>query len=403
MVWGRIVVLWLTGVCAAASLGALGPAAVAIRSDTGLSLVGVGWATSVIIVVSAALGLPAGWWVRRAGVRRSLLGGMAVLALAGAVPALVDGPAALVAGRAVQGLGYLLVVVGAPVALTGIARGRRQALALTLWGTAIPVGLASASAAGGAVTPLLGWQGWLAVVALLCGALLPCLVLALPADTGRPPAGPDGAPGGTGRLRADVVLLAVAFACTGMVGVSLPVVLPTYLAEGLGVDQRTSGAVTSALALAAVPGSLLAGWALHRRTDLARLAPFALLMPLGLLPLFDAAALSAWGAGGGGVALAAQGAFVSLMFALVPRLVAGEGGIALANGLLAQCGSVGTLVGPPLAGWCAARFGWAAIPVAVAVPAVVSALLLFRIARRVRTGDAPEAVPPAAPSGGSPQ
>ena len=380
-IWGRIVVLWLAGVCAAVALGAPGPAAGAIRSDTGLSLVGVGWATSIIIVMSAALGLPTGWWVRRIGVRRPLFGGVATLALAGAVPAVLDGSGALFAGRAVQGLGFLLVVVGVPVALTGITSGSRQALALTLWGTAIPVGLGVASALGGALTPVLGWQGWLAVVAIMCGVLLPGLFYALPADAGRSPA----AGGEVARQRqADVVLLAIAFACTGLIGVALPVVLPTYLVDVLEVDVRTSGVITSAMALAAVPGSLLAGLVLHRRTPLTRLVPFMVLIPLAVIPLFSTATLSVWGVGGAGVAFAVQGAFVSIMFALVPRLVTGEGGVALANGLLAQFGSVGTLVGPPLAAWCADRLGWPMIPVAVGLLASVSAVLLFFVARRSR-------------------
>ena len=66
-----------TGVLAAAAFGKVAPAIPLLRADLGLSLGRAGWLVSAITAVAALLGTPVGLWVRRRGGRRVLLAGLA--------------------------------------------------------------------------------------------------------------------------------------------------------------------------------------------------------------------------------------------------------------------------------------------------------------------------------------
>jgi hypothetical protein len=67
------------------------------------------------------------------------------------------------------------------------------------------------------------------------------------------------------------------------------------------------------------------------------------------------------------VLLAANGAVVASVFAAVPRVAAAPDHLAVVNGLIAQLGSAGTLLGPPLFALAVGAAGWQAISPLVAV------------------------------------
>src|ERR671931_159511 len=183
--WGKVVLVCAAGVPAAIALGKLAPVAPLVRSDLGLSLPQLGWAVSAITAVAALLGMPAGAWTRRVGQRRTLLAGLAVLAVAGGAGATAAGLGMLVAARPVEGVGYQMVVVAAPDLLVRLTRGRDRAAALALWGAVIPVGLAIGGAAGGTLAQAVGWRGWLGVAAALPLLAAVPVAAAIPPD---PPA-----------------------------------------------------------------------------------------------------------------------------------------------------------------------------------------------------------------------
>jgi hypothetical protein len=54
------------------------------------------------------------------------------------------------------------------------------------------------------------------------------------------------------------------------------------------------------------------------------------------------------------------GVFASLAFALLPRLAGAPAQMVRANGLLAQCGASGSLLGPPILAACVQAGGWTA-------------------------------------------
>src|SRR5215208_2555642 len=135
---------------------------IALLYALGVSLAVAGTAVSVITLVGAVLGLPAGGWSQRIGHGRALAIGLAIMAVGAALCAAASDAATLLAGRTLAGIGYLLVVVAGPSLMAMTAEPRHQPIALSLWGTFVPTGIALA----GLVTAAFADAGWRAIFAV---------------------------------------------------------------------------------------------------------------------------------------------------------------------------------------------------------------------------------------------
>jgi predicted MFS family arabinose efflux permease len=388
-----VLLVYGTGVLAATALGKVAPAIPLLRADLGLSLGAAGWLVSAITAVAALLGTPAGLWVRRRGGRRALLAGLALLAATGTAGAAAPGPGWMLAARVAEGVGFLLVVVAAPTLLVEMAGRRDQPAVLALWGTCIPVGLAVGAAAGGVLAPL-GWRLWLAAPGALAIPVAAVAAVLVPSDASPPPGmvGPRTPPavgghagGGAPRVRrrlrlADLgaaALLAGGFCAAVVIGGAVLGMLPAFLEEQRRAGVAAAGTATALVAISSVLGSAVAGWLLGRGVGLRALAAAGLLMPLASWPL-----VSAGGSFGGSVLaaaalLAANGVQVAGVFAAVPRVAAAPDHLAVVNGLVAQLGSTGSLLGPPLFAWAVGAAGWGVLPPFVAAFTALGVVLLL--------------------------
>jgi predicted MFS family arabinose efflux permease len=360
--WTRILLLYGTGLIASSFLGKIAPIGPPLQQDLGLTLAQLGWAVSGITAVAAIFGAGVGVWLARLGARRALTLGLVILAGAGMLTAASATADLMIAARVVEGFGYLLVVVAAPTLIVRQSRGPDQATALAIWGTFVPVGLAVSAFAGGAAASVIGWRGWLGLIGVLPAVTAALVMIAIPPDE---PEAPEAAARTARSGLRPLLALAAAFGCLGMIGVVVVALLPTFLVEARTTALAAAGAATAIVSLASVPGSLLAGWLMRRGAGLRALSLCGLLMPVAAVPAFVTSGPIAMGVAGAAIVLLANGIVVSAMFAAVPRLGRSPAGIALGNGLVAQLGSLGTLVGPPLFGGVIAAFGWAATPVLI--------------------------------------
>ncbi|NYE00735.1 EmrB/QacA subfamily drug resistance transporter [Kineosphaera limosa] len=129
----------------------VGVALPAIIADLGMDLTSAQWVNSIYAVVFAALLLSFGRLGDRQG-RRTVFGiGVVVFVVASVLAALAQGADALIAARALQGIGGAMVLPASLSTVNAIFRGRDRAAAFGVWG-AVMAGMA-------AVGPLLG--GWL--------------------------------------------------------------------------------------------------------------------------------------------------------------------------------------------------------------------------------------------------
>lgn len=131
----------------------------AIGRDIGGSLGGLQWVIDSYTVALASVMLTAGSCADRFGARRVCLTGLAVFSAGSAACAAAPGLAALIAARAVQGLGASALL---PCSLALIVHefpsGRDRARALGAWGGIASVGLAAGPVLGGAMVATAGWR-----------------------------------------------------------------------------------------------------------------------------------------------------------------------------------------------------------------------------------------------------
>jgi CP family cyanate transporter-like MFS transporter len=106
-----------------------------------------------------------------------------------------------------------------------------------------------------------------------------------------------------------------------------------------------------------------------------------LVVPAALLFVAWDASAGAWAVSAASILLSAvSGVIPAIAFARMPVL-AGPGGVAVANGLFAQFGASGSMVGPPLLAACAGHWGWTAAAM-VGAAASAACLVLMGLAER---------------------
>ncbi|MFM7532306.1 MAG: MFS transporter, partial [Rubrivivax sp.] len=194
---------WLVlaaGVCAALHVGKLAPAIAVLQRDLGLTLVEAGFLLGLVQGAGMVGGLLVGAWCDGLGARRSLVLGLLLQAAASAGGALVSGAGPMLALRALEGLGFLMVVLPAPGLLRALTPPQRLRGMLGSWGAFMPLAVALALAAGPPVIESAGWRAWwvaLAGVSLAMAATLRLRIprMVAPGAPGHAPSHASGAPG----------------------------------------------------------------------------------------------------------------------------------------------------------------------------------------------------------------
>jgi MFS family permease len=367
--WGRIALLYAIGVLAAGQLGIVPPLVPALQRDLGLSLAGAGMTVSIVTLVGALFGLPAGGWSERVGHARALRIGILVMAAAAALCAAADDANTLLAARGLAGAGYLLVVVACPSLMVGTAEPRHHALALSLWGTFVPAGIAAAGIAAAAFADGAGWRIIFAVDAVLLALALIVAIVGIaavrtPLHAARRLS--------IGVLRA-AAPVSVALFCFALIFLALAGLLPAWLVDSRGLSAADAGRIVALTSACGILGSLFAGWLMRRGTSPGRLAALGLIATAVISALSFSATSVPLAVAGFALSFAVGGLLPAAVFASVPLVATDKRAIGPVNGLLAQTGSLGSLAGPPaLALWVEAT-DWSLAPVMLVAVAAIGA------------------------------
>ncbi|MGP9502071.1 DHA2 family efflux MFS transporter permease subunit [Specibacter sp. AOP5-B1-6] len=180
-----------------------------IHEDLGAGVEELQWVVNAYALSFATFMLLAVGLGDRLGRRRVFLAGLAIFTLASAAAALSPDPTALIAARAVQGLGAAAIMPLSLTLLAGSVSRVRRPLAIGIWGGVSGLGVAVGPLIGGAVVEGWNWQAifWLNVP--LGFIAVPLVLLGLPNSFGA-------------RVRADVVGLALSG--IGMLGLVFGIV-----------------------------------------------------------------------------------------------------------------------------------------------------------------------------------
>jgi len=260
-----------------------------IQADLGAGVAELQGVVTAYTVALAALLLTGGTLADVAGRRRVFLAGLAVFAAASAACALADTATALIAARAVQGLGAALLLPGGLAVLAAaFPEPGPRARAVGLWAATGATALVLGPVVGGLLVAASGWPAVFWVNLPLCAAVAAVVLLTrdLPVDTSPGQASEDHRRGLDlpGQLLGAVALAAGTYAVVlaGRDGLGRPVVLATAIALGstvafIGVERRAKDPV---LPLALVRSRTFLGATLGAFA--ASLAVFVLLVFLSL-------------------------------------------------------------------------------------------------------------------------
>ncbi|MEO8079983.1 MAG: MFS transporter [Caldimonas sp.] len=366
---GSALVVIVAGVCAALHVGKLPPAITALQHALGLGLVQAGFLLSLVQVAGMTAGIAFGALADGLGLKRSMVIGLTVLALASAAGGSADTVGALLALRALEGFGLLLVVLPAPGLVRRLVASGRVNVMLGVWGAYMPLGTALALLAGPTWIGALGWRSWWWALAGISLVMAVVLARAVP-DEPHPAAAarPSATSRGSWRARLGGTLaaggpwlVALTFAAYSSQWLAVIGFLPTiYLQAGLA--GAATGLLTALAAAANIVGNLSAGRLLHRGVRPATLLAvgFAAMAvaAAGAFAGAHGAGLPAWGRYAAVLAFSMVGGVIpATLFSLAVRVAPGEDTLSSTVGWVQQWSAFGQFAGPPLVAWVASRAG----------------------------------------------
>ena len=386
-------VVILGGVAAALHVGKLPPAIPALQSALGLSLLQAAFLLSMVQGAGMCAGVAFGALADSLGLKRSMLVGLSVLALASALGGVSDQVALLLALRAAEGFGFLLTVLPAPGMVRRLVPPERMSLMLGLWGAYMPLATASALLLGPLWIGAFGWRSWWWLLAAASAAAALWLARAVPAAaaTSASPTA-QSQPHWAVRLRQTLGargpwLTAMSFAVYSGQWLAVIGFLPSIYTQA-GVSGATTGVLTAWAAAVNMIGNIGSGRLLHRG------ARPTTLMVVGFVTMGIATVVAfAGGAHGEGtpawlryaavLAFSAVGGLVpATLFALGVRVAPSEHTLSTTVGWMQQWSAFGQFAGPPLVAWVAGvAGGWQLTWLVTGAASLVGLALTAAIAR----------------------
>ena len=377
--WRGIWAVFCAGLVAGAYMTKVPPALPHLRAELDLSLVEATFIVTTFNVLGMLAGMAAGMLGDRYGRRRLALGGLALLAGGGAMGALAQGFAPLLASRFIEGVGFILFAVPAPALMSALSTdARERAKALSLWSAYMPTGGTLALLAAPLFIAAASWRVlWLALAA---AAVLAAIVLARTVPAGAAPRVASLRLVRESLARPGNIAMALLFASYVAQWTSIMVWLPTFLGEH-GASTATAATATALMVLVNAPGNLAGGWLLARGVPRGTLVIAAsmigALCEIGMLaPLLPGALRYALVLGFS----ACAGVIPASIFAGLPVHAPSSQHIATGNGMVLQFSNLGQFFGPLAIAWIASRYGgweatlWALLAFAAAAAACGAAL-----------------------------
>lgn len=390
-------VVILAGVCAALHVGKLAPALPVLRESFGVTLLQAGFLLSLVQLAGMLLGLGVGLAADGIGLKRSMLAGLLVLSLASAAGGWAPDPATLLAWRAVEGVGFLLVCMPAPALIRRLVAPARMKTMLGWWGAYMPFGTAVALLIGPIALGANTWQNWWLLLAGLSAAMAAWLWRAVPQDrvfAHDPSAAAHVDRAWLSRLRRTVSsrgpwLVATAFALYSGQWLAVIGFLPSVVAR----DGAVGLAMAAPLALAAMVnmvGNIASGRLLQRGVPAHRLLYVGYCaMGLGALVAFASfpglqGSALATGLRYAGVLLFSMvgGLIPGTLFTLAVVLAPDEASVSTTVGWMQQWSAMGQFAGPPLVALVAGIVGgWQWTWVITGTCSILGLLVASQVAR----------------------
>ncbi len=368
------------GVSAALHVGKLAPALPVLRDSLQIDLLQAGFLLSMVQLAGMSLGLLIGLSVDGLGLRRSMLAGLLLQMGASTLGVFAQSAVSLLVLRALEGLGFLWVVMPAPGIIRQMVSPMHLSRMLGIWGAYMPAGTAIALLIGPLwITlpgPLGGWSGWWLLLSTLSLVAAGFVWRGIPSDGIRASrhavvlphdvVQPERATWQS-RLRLTLGsrgpwLVALCFAMYAGQWQAVVGFLPSIYAQS-GVDAGWVGAMSAGVAAVNVLGNVASGRLLQRGWQPVQLLRIGYtVMALGAILCFaetgDGGQLPAALRYGAVLGFSAVGGLIpGTLFMLSVRLAPSDATVSTTVGFMQQLSAMGQFAGPPMVAMVAQMTG----------------------------------------------
>lgn len=379
----------LAGVVAALQVGKIAPALPALQAQLDLGWVASGFLLSTVQLAGLLMAVVVGLLTDGFGLRRTLLTGLCLLGLASALGGMARDVTLLLACRALEGIGFLLVVLPAPGLIRRLVSGQQLSGMLGMWGAYMPAGTALALLFGPVFIVRWGWASWWWVFAALSFLMAVLVWRRLAPD---PVRAERLAPNLGLRLRATLSdsgpwLVALTFALYSSQWMAVIGFLPSIYAAA-GVSGSLLGVLSALAAAMNIVGNVASGRLIQRgwsvRTTL--WLGFGAMAIGSTLAFMSLTAPWPWLRYVGVLLFSGAGGLVpGTLFYLAVRLAPGEQQIATTVGWVQQLSAFGQFFGPPVVAAVAAQAGgWQLTPVVTVGCSALGAYVAWLAHRALR-------------------
>jgi len=258
------IVVVVCGVIAAMHIWKLPSALTDVQADLSISLVQAGLLLGLVQLAGMLGGIPASILGERVGLRRTVVLGLVLLVAGTAISALATTSEVMMLARALEGIGYLAVVVMAPALIRRETPTDRLTMALGAWTGFQGMATFIAVLGGSLLLQVTDWRMWYWIMAAVTAAGIPLLLKYTASD--------PRSEGGVGAAfrRVWVTLhswkpwiAGAVFACYTVQWTAVVGFLPTIY-EAYGVGSVLGGALSAVAGGVNAVGAVLAGLLLRR-------------------------------------------------------------------------------------------------------------------------------------------
>jgi DHA1 family inner membrane transport protein len=355
--WLVTVITVLCGAVCGVHIAKLGPSMTAIINEYSMSLTEAGVLASTFTLLTIFVGAFVGNLMPQIGVKRLICSAMMLSTIGGIVALVSTDYEALIIGRALEGIGLIIMMIAGPTAVSMFTALGSRAKHMGLWAAFMPLGTGLSFLLAPYIIPTDGWRGlWLFSIIFSVTSLFGALIV-IPKDRQPVSFSIDKQKLRKTLAQAPLLWLGIVFAMHSLVFHVILQFIPVYGTQSLHASFTTISLVIGAFCILNVFGNLIAGNAIHRGVSPSRLIQlqFVIAPILGLIVFTsnfpDIVKL--------GTIL--FGAFFTSMvptscFTLIAKLADEPTDIPAYNGLMLQVQGAGILFGPSLTGWAVEFF-----------------------------------------------
>ncbi|MGH1465208.1 MAG: MFS transporter [Cognatishimia sp.] len=372
-----ILLLWAAGLAAAGQFAKVSVTFESLQTIYTDHKTYLGFIVSIIGLTGVVFGLTAAQLVNAFGYRRLLVISMMAGALISLFQASLPGFEWLLVSRILEGFTHLAIVIAAPTLISTLTAPTTRSFFMALWSTFFGITYALMALIAPPLIARFGPESIFIVHAIYMGGVGALVMFALPVGQVKRAKFPSFKQMLSSHrsvyTSAHEFAPGLGWLFYTLTFVSVLTILPSSL------PQATALILIPLLPIAGIVSSLTLGAVLLRNMAATTLVQIGfLLSAVSCLALV----LGVSGIWGFLCLFAAMGLIQSASFAAIPELNPTEQSQALANGAMAQMGTLGNTLGTPLLLWLVAFAGSTALPIALTAIFLLGALSHYVLAKR---------------------